>query len=347
MTVRIGINGFGRIGRQVYRVLRQRRLAGSAPDLELVAVNDVVDVAQLAPLLELDSVGGRLDVAVEPTDGGLSIGGEGLRVVAHPEPAAIPWRDLGVDVVIESTRLFTAAKDAAGHLQAGASLVIVAAPSDGADATFVAGVNDHTFEPGRHRVVSNASCTTNCLAPMVKVLDEAFGIEQAMMTTVHAYTSEQNLVDLPQRDPRRARAAAINIVPTTTGAARAIGLVIDTVAGRLDGSALRVPVPDGSITDLTALLAVDAGVDDVNDAFRAAAENGPLAGILAWSDRPLVSSDIVGRPEACIFDAPLTIARGRMTKVFGWYDNEWGYTNRLVELTARLTSRRAATNLRQ
>ena len=343
MTTRIGINGFGRIGRAVYRVLRQRQLAGAAPAVELVAVNDVVDPVQLAPLLELDSISGRLGERVDATDGSLVIGGETLRVLSYPEPAAIPWRDYGVEVVIESTRFFTAAKDAAGHLEGGARLVIVSAPSDGADATFVGGVNDDTFEPTRHRVVSNASCTTNCLAPMVKVLDEAFGIEQALMTTVHAYTSEQNLVDLPQRDPRRARAAAVNVVPTSTGAARAIGLVVGSVAGRLDGSALRVPVADGSIIDLTALLHVEVTADEISGAFRAAADAAPLAGVLAWSDRPIVSSDIIGRPEACIFDAPLTIAQGRMAKVFGWYDNEWGYTNRLVDLTERL----GTANLRQ
>jgi glyceraldehyde 3-phosphate dehydrogenase len=331
MTIRIGITGFGRVGRAVYRLSRQRST------VEVVAVNDVVPAAQLAPLLEFDSVAGPLGVAVEATDNGLAVGGDVLRLVSYPEPAVIPWREFGVDIVIESTRLFTAAKDAAGHLEGGAPLVVVAAPSDGADATFVVGVNDDTFDPTAHRVVSNASCTTNCLAPMVKVLDDAFGIDQALMTTVHAYTSEQHLVDLAQRDPRRGRAAAVNVVPTTTGAARAIGLVLDTVAGRLDGAALRVPVPDGSITDLTALLDTEAGADEINGAFRAAAD-GPLAGILAWSDRPLVSSDIVGRTESCIFDAPLTIARGRMTKVFGWYDNEWGFTNRLVDLAERLAA---------
>jgi glyceraldehyde 3-phosphate dehydrogenase len=264
--------------------------------------------------------------------GGLEVDGRLIRVLAEREPKELPWADLGVDLVVEATGRYRDRATAAAHLDAGASYVVVSAPCKGADATFVVGVNDHTFDPDAHVVVSNASCTTNCLVPMVKVLDDAFGVERGLMTTVHAYTGDQMLVDGPHKDLRRARAAAVNIVPTSTGAARATSLVVESLAGRLDGTALRVPVPDGSVTDLVATLRSDVGRDEVNEAFRAAASAGPLAAVLDYSEEPLVSSDIVGSPASCTFDAPLTLAMGSMVKVLGWYDNEWGYANRLVDL---------------
>ncbi|WP_420435448.1 type I glyceraldehyde-3-phosphate dehydrogenase [Candidatus Poriferisodalis sp.] len=327
MSVRVGVNGFGRIGRNFYR-------AADRPDcdIEIVAVNDLGDTATMAHLLKYDSVLGNLPHDIAATDGGISIDGTVLPVLSERNPADLPWADYGVDAVVESTGIFTSRDKAAMHLDAGAPLVIVSAPASGADATFVVGVNDADFDPEAHKVVSNASCTTNCFVPMVQVLDQAFGVQQGLMTTIHAYTGDQSLVDGPHSDLRRARASAVNIIPTSTGAARATGLVLQSMAGRLDGTSLRVPIPDGSITDFTATLDASPSVEEVNEAFAAAASNGPLAGVLDYSEDPLVSSDIVGNPASCVFDAGLTMAMGTMVKVLGWYDNEWGYSNRLVDL---------------
>ncbi len=327
MTVRVGINGFGRIGRNFFRAVKQQ-----GADIEIVAVNDLGDLKTMAHLLKYDSVMGRLGSDVAVVDGGISIGGVTLKVLAERDPAKLPWGDLGVDVVIESTGVFTARDKAALHLEGGAPRVIVSAPADGADATFVVGVNDGDFDPAAHKVISNASCTTNCFVPMIKVLDDAFGVEKGLMTTVHAYTNDQNLLDLPHSDLRRGRAAAINIVPSSTGAARATGLVLQAMKGRLDGTALRVPVPDGSVTDFTGILKREVTVDEVNAAFKEAASSGPLSKVLVYSDDPIVSSDIVGSPASCTFDAPITMAMGSLVKIMGWYDNEWGYSNRLVDL---------------
>jgi glyceraldehyde 3-phosphate dehydrogenase (phosphorylating) len=327
MTIRVGINGFGRIGRNFFRAARR---AGA--DIDFVAVNDLGSVDTMAHLLKYDSVLGKLDYHIEATADGIKVEGDTLQVLAVRDPKELPWSDLGVDVVLESTGLFTSRDKAAAHLDAGAPYVIVSAPSSGADATFVVGVNDDTFDADTHKVVSNASCTTNCFVPMIKVLDDAFGVERGLMTTIHAYTGDQMLVDGPHSDLRRARAAAINIIPTSTGAARATGLVVEAMQGRLDGQAIRVPVPDGSLTDFTGVLARDVTKDDVNDAFKAAASEGPLANVLEFSDEPLVSSDIVGSPASCTFDSKLTQSIGNMVKVFGWYDNEWGYSCRLVDL---------------
>jgi glyceraldehyde 3-phosphate dehydrogenase len=327
MAVKVAINGFGRTGRAFTRAVLRRGL-----DLDLVAVNDLGSPASLARLLARDSVHGPLGLDVKVVGECLEVDGQNLRVLAEGDPSKLPWRDLGVDVVVEATGRFTARDKAAAHLDAGAARVVVSAPSKGADATFVIGVNETTFDPARHHVVSNASCTTNCLVPMIKVLDDAFGVERGFMTTIHAYTGDQMLVDGPHKDPRRSRAAAINIVPTSTGAARATGLVMDAMRGRLDGAAVRVPVADGSLTDLVALLRREATLADVNEAFREAAGHGPLAAVLEYSEDDLVSSDILGSPASCVFDSGMTMASDRMVKVFGWYDNEWGYANRLAEL---------------
>ena len=327
MAVRIGINGFGRIGRQFVRAAKEQRA-----DMDIVAANDVAPLATMAHLLKYDSVLGTLAYDVQATDNGIMVDGDELRMLAEPDPKALPWDDLGVDVVVESTGRYTHRDNAAAHLDAGAKLVIVSAPATDADATFVVGVNDDTFDPARHKVVSNASCTTNCFVPMVKVLDDAFGVEKGLMTTVHAYTGDQMLVDGPHKDLRRARSAATNIVPASTGAARATGLVLQAMKGRLDGTALRVPVPDGSITDFVGVLRRDVTVEAVNDAFKAASESGPLAGVLVYSEEPLVSSDIVGSPASCTLDSKLTMTAGNLVKVLGWYDNEWGYSHRLVDL---------------
>lgn len=331
MSVRMAINGFGRTGRATLR-------AAGNPDLglEVVAVNDVASPEVLARLLARDSVYGRFPDPVSVTDGVLHLGDRSLRMLALPEQDELPWADLGVDVVVESTGRLTTRDKAAGHLEAGAGRVVVSAPCKGADATFVMGVNDDEFDPARHLVVSNASCTTNCLAVLAKVIDDAFGIEHGFMTTVHAYTGDQRLVDAVHKDPRRARAAAVNIVPTTTGAARSTGEVLASVAGHLDGLALRVPVPDGSVTDLVAVLGVETTADEVRAAYRERAERGPLAGRLEYSDEPLVSTDILGSPASCVFDAALTMAQGRLVKVLGWYDNELGYATRLAELAAKV-----------
>ncbi len=327
MTVRVGINGFGRIGRNFFRAAKQQ-----GADIDFVAVNDLGDQATMAHLLKYDSVLGNLPNDISAVDGGISVDGDVLKVLSERNPSDLPWGDLGVDVVIESTGIFTARDKAAMHLEAGAPLVIVSAPASGADATFVVGVNDGDFDADAHKVISNASCTTNCFVPMVQVLDDAFGVEKGLMTTVHAYTGDQSIVDGPHSDLRRARAAAVNIIPTSTGAARATGLVLEAMQGKLDGTSLRVPIPDGSITDFTAIVNGTPSVDEVNEAYRAAAESGPLAGVLDYSEDPLVSADIVGSPASCTFDAGLTMVLDNMVKVLGWYDNEWGYSNRLVDL---------------
>jgi glyceraldehyde 3-phosphate dehydrogenase len=328
MTVRVGINGFGRIGRNFFRAAKARNA-----DIDFVAVNDLGSLDVMAHLLARDSVVGAYPGTIEVADDGITVDGDTLKVVSHRDPAEIPWGDLGVDVVVESTGIFTDRDAAAAHLAGGAPRVIVSAPSNGADATFVVGVNDDTFDPAQHIVVSNASCTTNCFVPLIKVLDDAFGVQKGLMNTIHAYTGDQMLVDGPHKDLRRARAAAVNIVPTSTGAARATGLVLQSMQGRLDGTSLRVPVPTGSITDFVGVLDQDVTVDDVNAAFAAAASSGPLEGILAYSEEPLVSSDIVGSPYSSIFDSGLTMAMGNLVKVLSWYDNEAGYSNRLVDLS--------------
>lgn len=328
MAIRVGINGFGRIGRNFFRAAKQQ-----GADIDFVAVNDLGSVETMAHLLAYDSVMGRLGEPVEAVGDGIKIGGDTLKVLAERDPAQLPWGDLGVDVVVESTGIFTARDTAAAHLEGGAPRVIVSAPASGADATFVVGVNDDTFDPSAHTVVSNASCTTNCFVPMVKVLDDAFGVEKGLMTTVHAYTGDQMLVDGPHKDLRRARGAAINIIPASTGAARATGLVLQSMQGKLDGTALRVPVPDGSVTDFVGVLSKDVTVDEINEAYRAAASSGPMAEVLEYSEAPLVSSDIVGSPASCTFDSGVTMAMGNLVKVLGWYDNEWGYSNRLVDLS--------------
>ncbi len=327
MTIRVGINGFGRIGRNFYRAAK-----ASGADIDLVAVNDLAPPETNAHLLKYDSTHGRLADEVKATGDGISVGNDSFRVFAERDPKALPWGELGVDVVIESTGIFTDRDKAAAHVEAGAPRVIISAPANGADATFVVGVNDDQFDPAQHTIVSNASCTTNCFVPMIKVLDDAFGVEKGLMTTVHAYTNDQNLLDLVHKDLRRARAAAANIVPASTGAARATSLVMESMKGRLDGTALRVPVQDGSITDFTGILAKEVTVDEVNEAYRAAAASGPMSKVLVYNEDPIVSSDIVGSPASCTFDAPLTMAMGSMVKVLGWYDNEWGYSNRLVDL---------------
>ncbi|MEM9037927.1 MAG: type I glyceraldehyde-3-phosphate dehydrogenase [Actinomycetota bacterium] len=328
MTIRVGINGFGRIGRNFFRAARAQ-----GADLDLVAFNDLGSLETMAHLLKYDTVHGILDADVSVDGDSLVVDGDKFQVLAIRDPKELPWGDLGVDVVIESTGIFTAREQAAMHLDAGAPRVIVSAPSSGADATFVVGVNHDEFDPSSHQVISNASCTTNCFVPLVKVLDDAFGVQQGLMTTVHAYTGDQSIVDGPHKDLRRARAAAANIVPTSTGAARATGLVMQAMQGKLDGTALRVPVPDGSLTDFTAILANEASVDEINAAFKAAADSGPLAGVLEYNEAPIVSSDIVGNPASSIFDAPLTMSQGNLVKVSSWYDNEMGYSHRLVDLT--------------
>jgi len=333
VTVRVGINGFGRIGRNFFRAVMK-----SGADIEIVAVNDLGSLKTMAHLLKYDSVLGVLPQHIEAVDGGISVDGRVLKVLSERDPTALPWGALGVDLVIESTGIFTDRDKAAMHLAAGAPLVVVSAPSNGADATFVYGVNHLDFDPTIHKVISNASCTTNCFVPLVKVLDDAFGVENGLMTTVHAYTGDQSLVDGPHSDLRRARGAAINITPTSTGAARATSLVMSSMKGRLDGTALRVPVPTGSITDFVANLRKPATVDEINAAFRAAAE-GPLKGVLEYTDAPIVSSDIVTNPHSCIFDSDLTMSMGTLVKVLGWYDNEWGYSNRLVDLTLHVGTR--------
>jgi glyceraldehyde 3-phosphate dehydrogenase len=329
---RIAVNGFGRIGRNTLRALLARK-----SDLEVVAVNDLTAPETLAHLLKYDSALGRLDESVEVDGTDLVVGGRPLKVLAERDPAALPWADLGVDIVLESTGRFTAASAAAAHIEAGAKRVLVSAPSEGADVTLAYGVNTEVYDPAAHVIVSNASCTTNALAPLASVLDDLAGIEHGFMTTVHAYTQEQNLQDGPHRDLRRARAAGVNIVPTTTGAAKAIGKVLPNLDGKLSGDSIRVPVPVGSIVELNTAVSRDVTRDEVLAAYRAAAD-GPLLGILEYADEPLVSSDITGRPASAVFDAALTRVDGRHVKVVAWYDNEWGFSNRVVdtlELLAR------------
>jgi len=335
MTIKVGINGFGRIGRNFFRAAKER-----GADIDFVAANDLLSVELMAHLLKYDTILGTYDGDVELVGDGIKVDGSTLKILAERDPTALPWGELGVDVVVESTGLFTTRDKAAQHLDAGAPIVIISAPGKDVDATFVVGVNDGTFDPDRHKVISNASCTTNCFVPMVKVLDDAFGIEKGLMTTVHAYTGAQALVDGPSKDLREARAAALNIIPSSTGAARATSLVLEAMKGRLDGHAFRVPVADGSITDFTAVLGRDVTVAEVNEAFRTASESGPLSdGLLIYSEEQIVSSDIVGSPASCTFDAPLTMALGSLVKVMGWYDNEWGYSNRLIDLVERIASR--------
>jgi glyceraldehyde 3-phosphate dehydrogenase len=326
MSVRVGVNGFGRIGRLAVRAALKR-----GADVEFVGINDLADAATLAHLFKYDSVHGVFEGAVGVEDGALVVDGRRIRVTAETDPSKLPWRELGADVVIESTGRFTERADAARHLEAGAQKVIISAPAKGPDATIVIGVNEQVYDRAKHDVISNASCTTNCLAPMAKVLVDNFGVERGFMTTVHAYTNDQKILDFPHKDLRRARAAAASIIPTTTGAARAVALVIPELDGRLDGFALRVPTPDGSATDLVVELRTEVTADEVNAAMRAAAE-GPMQGILQYQEDPIVSIDIVGNSHSSIFDPALTMAKGTMVKCVAWYDNEWGYSCRLVDL---------------
>jgi glyceraldehyde 3-phosphate dehydrogenase len=326
----VGINGFGRIGRNIFRAARAR-----GADLDIVAVNDITDAATLAHLLDYDSVFGRYPGSVRAEDGAIVVDGESVQVLAERDPAALPWADLGVDVVIESTGLFADRAKAGAHLDAGARKVLITAPAKGPDLTVCIGVNDGDYDPARHDVVSNASCTTNCLAPLCKVLMEEFGLASGFITTCHAYTNDQRILDLPHSDLRRARAAALSIIPTSTGAARAIGEVLPSLKGRLDGIALRVPVPDGSVVDLTCEVERETSVDEVNAAFERAAQ-GSLAGVLGYTEDPIVSRDVVGDPRSSLLDASLTMVRGTTVKLISWYDNEWGYSCRCVELAGRL-----------
>jgi glyceraldehyde 3-phosphate dehydrogenase len=334
VTTRVGINGFGRIGRNFFRAA----LAQGA-DLEIAAVNDLTDAKTLAHLLKYDSVMGRMSESIELKNGDLVVAGQIVKVLGEKDPAQLPWKELGVDIVIESTGFFTKAEDAKKHIDAGAKKVIVSAPASGADFTVVMGVNDKDYDAGSHHIISNASCTTNCLGPLAMVLHEKFGIERGLMTTIHAYTADQNLQDGPHRDLRRARAAAINVVPTSTGAAKAIGLVLPDLKGKLDGYAIRVPVPTGSATDLTVTVSREVTAEEVNAAYKAAAGEERLAGILTYSEDPLVSSDIVTDPASSVFDSGLTKVIGNQVKVVAWYDNEWGYSNRLVDLTKLVASK--------
>ncbi|UVJ37672.1 type I glyceraldehyde-3-phosphate dehydrogenase [Arthrobacter sp. CJ23] len=334
MTTRIGINGFGRIGRNYFRAA----LAQGA-DLEIVAVNDLTSPEALAHLLKYDSVGGRLTQSVEVSEGNLVVDGKVITVLAERDPANLPWGELGVDIVIESTGFFTKAAAAQKHIDAGAKKVLISAPASDEDITIVMGVNHELYDPAAHNIISNASCTTNCLGPLAKVINDSFGIERGLMTTVHAYTADQNLQDGPHGDLRRARAAAINMVPTSTGAAKAIGLVLPELKGKLDGYAIRVPVPTGSATDLTVTVSREVTVEEVNAALKAASETEQFKGILSYTDAPIVSSDIVGDPASSIFDSGLTKVIGNQVKVVSWYDNEWGYSNRLVDLTELVASK--------
>ncbi len=326
MTVRVGINGFGRIGRNFYRAVQ-----ASGADIEIVGVNDLTDNATLAHLLKYDSILGRLDGTVTSTADEISVDGKSFKAYAERDPGALPWGDIGADVVIESTGIFTDAEKAKVHLDNGGKKVIISAPAKNEDITIVLGVNEGDYDPANHHIISNASCTTNCLAPMAKVLHDEFTIVKGLMTTIHAYTQDQNLQDAPHKDLRRARAAALNIVPTSTGAAKAIGLVLPELKGKLDGFALRVPVPTGSATDLTFEAGRETTVEEVNAAIKKAAD-GPMKGILVYTEDPIVSKDIETDPASCIFDAGLTRVMGNQVKVVGWYDNEWGYSNRLVDL---------------
>jgi glyceraldehyde 3-phosphate dehydrogenase len=328
MALKIGVNGFGRIGRNFFRASRKQ-----GADLEFVAVNDITSPQALAHLLKYDSVHGVLDAEIKSTDEGISVDGREIKVLAERDPAKLPWKSLGVDVVVESTGLFTSRDKAELHITGGgAKKVVISAPANGEDITIVMGINDDQYDTAEHNVISNASCTTNCVVPLAKVLGEAFGIERGFMTTVHAYTADQNLQDGPHSDLRRARAAALNIVPASTGAAKASSLALPELKGKMDGMALRVPIPDGSVTDLVCVLKEEVSAEQVNRAFRAASESERLHGILEYTEDPIVSSDIVGNPHSCIFDSLSTMANGNLVKVIGWYDNEWGFSNRLVDL---------------
>ena len=331
MSVRVAINGFGRIGRNVFRAAR-----GRDTGFEIVAVNDLTSAATLAHLLRYDSVHGRYPGTVEAGDGKLVVDGKDVAVLSERDPAELPWKDMGVELVVESTGFFTKREGAAKHLEAGARKVVISAPATEPDITICIGVNDDQYDPGSHHVISNASCTTNCLAPLAKVLVDTFGIQQGFMTTTHAYTNDQQILDAPHSDLRRARSAAANIIPTSTGAAKAIGLVIPDLQGKLDGIAMRVPVQDGSVTDLVAVLDREVTRDEVNAAFEAAADTGRLEGILQYTADPIVSTDIVGSSYSSIFDSSLTMARGNVVKVVSWYDNEWGYSNRVVDLVSKI-----------
>jgi glyceraldehyde 3-phosphate dehydrogenase len=340
VTIRVGVNGFGRIGRNFWRAVNAQP-GGTAPpgsDIEIVAANDLTDTATLAHLLKYDTVLGTLDMDISAVGETIQLADRPIKVLAQRDPAALPWGDLGVDIVIESTGRFTKAEDARKHIDAGAKKVIISAPAKGEDITIVMGVNDETYDPARHAIISNASCTTNCVAPMAKVLLDSFGIVKGLMTTIHAYTNDQVILDFPHKDLRRARAAAMNIIPTTTGAAKATALVLPELKGKMDGMAMRVPVAVGSVTDLVVELGREVTQDEVNAAYQAAAE-GPLKGYLHYTEDPIVSSDIVGTPYSCIFDASLTMTFGNQVKVIGWYDNEWGYSNRLADLTRLVGSR--------
>jgi glyceraldehyde 3-phosphate dehydrogenase len=331
MSVRLGINGFGRIGRNFFRAAKKR-----GADVDVVAVNDLGDAKTMAHLLKYDSVLGPFEGEVEAAEGAIRVDGAELKLLNERDPSVLPWESLGVDVVLESTGLFTKREQAQLHLDAGASKVVISAPATDPDVTIVLGVNDDAYDPEQDRIISNASCTTNCVAPLAKVLHDTWGIESGFMTTIHAYTNDQQILDLPHKDLRRARAAAINLIPTSTGAAKAIGVVIPDLAGKVDGISVRAPVSDGSIVDLVVQLGSEVTADEVNARFREVADTGPLEGILQYTDEPLVSSDVVGNSFSSIFDSDLTMARGRMVKVFGWYDNEWGYSCRLVDLVQRL-----------
>ena len=331
MAVRVGINGFGRIGRNFFRAAVEQ-----GADVEIVAANDLGDAKTMAHLLKYDSNLGPLEGDVELGEGVIHAAGKELRLLSEQDPSSLPWADLGVDVVIESTGFFTKREGAQKHLDAGAKKVVISAPATEPDITVVLGVNDDQYDADAHHIVSNASCTTTCVAPMAKVLHETFGIEQGFMTTIHAYTNDQRILDLPHKDLRRARAAAINLIPTSTGAARAIGVVLPDLKGKVDGMSMRAPVPTGSVTDLVCRLGRETSAEEVNEAFRAAASSGPLAPYLRYTEDELVSSDIMRSPDSCIYDSKLTMANGSMAKVFGWYDNEWGYSCRLVDLVALL-----------
>ena len=335
MAIRVGINGFGRIGRNFFRAAK---LSGAK--IEFVAVNDLGSLETLAHLLKNDSVHGKFGGNVKAVRGGISVDGQKLVVLSERNPGDLPWGDLGVDVVIESTGIFADKEKAQPHIDAGAKKVIISAPAT-CDATFVVGVNDDDYDPAKHHVISNASCTTNCFVPMIKVLDDAFGVQEGLMTTTHAYTGDQAIVDGPHSDLRRARAAAVNIIPPSTAAARATGLVLKKMQGKLDGIAMRVPIPDGSVTDFTGIMKKTPSVEAVNEAFKEAARRGPLKNVLEYSEEPLVSADIVGSPASCTLDAGLTMTQGKLVKICGWYDNEWGYSNRLIDLTKIVGTRRA------
>jgi glyceraldehyde 3-phosphate dehydrogenase len=328
---KVAINGFGRIGRNFYRAHLERK-----GDFDVVAANDLGDLKTMTHLLKHDSVLGRLDDEIEVGDGKITVGGDEIQMLSERDPKDLPWRDLDIDIVIESTGFFTDREGASQHLDAGAAKVVISAPAKSPDVTVVLGVNDDDYDPETHRIISNASCTTNCVAPMAKVLHDALTIEQGFMTTIHAYTADQRLQDLPHEDLRRARAAALNLIPTSTGAAKAIGVVMPDLQGKVDGMSMRAPVPDGSITDLVVGVSRETSVDEVNELFRAAADSGPLEGLLSYSDEPLVSQDIVGSPYSCTFDSELTMVHGTLVKVFGWYDNEWGYSCRLVDLVSKM-----------